>query len=77
MAITGTCGTKKPTTPARTVITASGQSRLNITAPGSCSGSVLVRRASASRPAIPALASGVRPSQSPARAATHHQTAAT
>ena len=40
VATTGTCGTKKPTTPARTVMTASGQSRLNITAPGSSSGSV-------------------------------------
>ena len=51
----GTCGTKKPTAPARTVSTASGQSRLNITAPGSSSGSGWSLRASASRPAMPAV----------------------
>ena len=58
--------------------TASGQSRLNITAPGSSSGSELVLRASASRRAMPSVRrSGRRPSHSPASAATHHQTAAT
>ena len=77
MATTGTCGKKKPIAPARTALTASGHRRLNITAPGSSSGSEFVERAFASRRPMPSLVSGRRPSQSPTSAATHHQTAAT
>ena len=77
MATTGSCGKKKPIAPARTVPTASGQRRLNITAPGSSCGSELVLRASASRRAMPSVVARRRPSHRPTRAATHHQTAAT
>ena len=77
VATTGTCGRKKPIAPARIDSTASGQSRLNITAPGSSCGSEFVLRASASSRAMPSVVRAPRPSHSPARAARHHQTAAT
>jgi hypothetical protein len=50
---------------------------LNITAPGSSCGSEFVLRASASSRAMPSVVRAPRPSHSPARAARHHQTAAT
>ncbi len=77
VATTGTCGRKKPIAPARIDSTASGQSRLNITAPGSSCGSEFVLRASASSRAMPSVVRAPRPSHSPASAARHHQTAAT
>ena len=77
VATTGTCGKKKPIAPASTVATATGQSRLNMTAPGSSSGSEFVLRASASRRPMPSVVSSLRPSHRPASTATHHHTAAT
>ncbi len=77
MAIAGTCGKKKPTTAEAMASTISGQSRLNRIVPGSSSGSVLVRRASESRRAMPGVAPSRRPIHSPASVARHHQIAAT
>src|SRR4051794_26339106 len=72
----GTCGTKNPIPPAPTARTASGQSRLKSTAPGSSSGSEELLLAAESSPAIPGVGFRRRPSHSPAIvASSHHPTA--
>ena len=73
VATVGTCGTKKPSAPAATDRTASGQSRLKSRAPGSSSGSEVALRAEASSPAIPGVVAGRRPSHRPTTAAATHQ----
>ena len=73
VAIAGTCGIQKPIAAAITANTASDQSRLKSTAPGSSSGSDVDARAPASSRPMSGVGALRRPSQSPISAATLHQ----
>jgi len=76
VAMPGTGGRKKPTTPAAMVNTASGHMRLKSTAPGSSSGRLVAVRAELSSREIPSLTRLPRPRKSPMARAANHQPAA-
>src|SRR5687768_2288268 len=76
VAIAGTCGARKARPAATIVTSSSGQSRFNSTAPGRCSGSVVVARADASSREMAGVDAGRRPRYAPStEAATHHPAA--
>jgi hypothetical protein len=76
-ATSGTCAKMKPTAPAATVETSSGQSRLTITAAGRCSGSIVASFASARSRPIGAVTCARRPKRAPMSDAATHQPAPT